>query len=142
MAHSPDPRSVLLERITGGISKADALIMQLKKKNSRYITIGIAAGALSTVIAGSAAALGPAIGQGPPAWKLTCGLVAICTAAATVVGGLQKQLGLAERLARAIACAGKLHSLEFALTVGNRETSEVAREYESAVASHADVLLA
>lgn len=142
MAHSPDPRLVLLERISNGIRKADALITQLKKKNSRYITIGILAGALSTVIAGSAAALGPVIGQGPPAWKLTCGLVAVCTAVATVVGGLQKQLAITERLARAVACSGKLHSLEFALTVSNRETAEVAREYESTVASHADVLLA
>ncbi len=142
MAHSLDPRSILLERISDGIRRTNTLITELKKKNSRYITISILTAALSTVIAGSAAALGPVIGQGPPAWKLTCGLVAVCTAITTAVGGLQKQLAIAERLARALTCSGKLHSLEFALTVSNRETAEVAREYEGTVANHADVLLA
>jgi hypothetical protein len=136
-----DPRSALLEKIQSGIGKSDSLAAELKKKNSRYVTISVIASALSTVIAATAAAVGPAIGQGAPAWKLTCGVVALCTGAATVFTGLQKQLSIAERLAKAIACSGKLHSLEFALTVNNRETSEAAKEYEAALSSYSDVLL-
>lgn len=145
---SLDPRAILLERIQDGIRKADAQTSDMKKKNSRYITTGIVASALSTVIAGLAAALGPVVGQqligaGPPgpAWKLTCGAIAVCTGIATVFSGLQKQLSIAERLAKTTACSGKLHSLEFGLTVNNRDTAEVAKEYEMAIASYPEIIL-
>jgi hypothetical protein len=136
-----DPRSNLLDNIREGIRKADQQNSGLKKKNSRYIAISIIASALSTVIAASAAALGPVLGQGAPAWKVTCAIVAVCTGSATVFTGLQKQLGIAEHLAKATACSGKLRSLEFALTVNNRGTDEVAREYETVLASYPEVLL-
>jgi hypothetical protein len=141
MNSSSDSRSTLLDRIRDGIRKADVHSTDLKKKNSRYISIGVIASALSTVIAGTAAAVGPAIGQGPPAWKLTCAAVAVCTGIATVVTGLQKQLSIAEKLAKATSCAGKLHSLEFALTVNNRETAEIAKEYEVVIASYPEIIL-
>ncbi len=141
MSESPDPRAVLLERIRAGMRKADSQSTTLRKKNSRYISVGVVTGALATVVAGTAAALGPVIGQGPPAWKLTCGAVALLTGVATVFNGLQKQLSIAERLAKASGCLGKLTSLEFALTVNNRETMEVAKEYESALATYSDIIL-
>lgn len=140
MANSPDTRSALLDRIREGIRAAEAQTIDLKKKNSRYITTGIAASAFSTVIAGTVAAVGPIIGQGAPAWKLTCGFIALCTGVATVAGGLQKQHNVSERFAKAAACTGKLRSLEFALTVANRKTPEVANEYESVIAGYSDVL--
>ncbi|MEK7250090.1 MAG: hypothetical protein AAB209_06660, partial [Bacteroidota bacterium] len=137
----PDSRAALLEKIREGIRKSDEQTSEMKKKNSRYITTGIVASALSTVIAGTAAAVGPVIGQGAPAWKLTCAAVAVCTGVATVFAGLQKQLSIAERLAKATACSGKLRSLEFAITVNNRDTLEVAQEYEGVIANYSDVLL-
>ncbi|MEK7671874.1 MAG: hypothetical protein AAB344_06610 [Bacteroidota bacterium] len=136
-----DPRAALLEKIREGIRKSDEQTSEMKKKNSRYITTGIVASTLSTVIAGTAAAVGPVIGQGAPAWKLTCAAVAVCTGVATVFAGLQKQLSIAERLAKATACSGKLRSLEFAITVNNRDTLEVAQEYEGVIANYSDVLL-
>ncbi len=136
-----DSRSALLTRIREGIRTSDTVASDLKKKNSRYITTGVIASALSTVIAATAAALGPVIGQGPSAWKFTCGAVAICTGIATVVSGLQKQLSIAEKLAKATSCAGKLHSLEFALTINNRDTAEIAKEYEIVIASYPEIIL-
>ncbi len=149
MESSPDSRTTLLDKIRSGIRKAEGEVTSLKRKNSRYIIIGLVASAVSTVIAALAASLGPVIAQtltgqqGPPgpAWKLTCGVVAVCTGIATIFGGLQKQLSIAERLAKSMACAGKLHSLEFALTVNNRETPEVAKEYEMAIASYPEIIL-
>ncbi len=136
-----DSRSALLEQIREGIRKSDQQSKDLKKKNSRYLVVSIVAGAMSTVIAASAAALGPVLAGGAPAWKATCAVIALFTGVATVFTGMQKQLSIAERLAKAIACSGKLHSLEFAITVNNRETSEVAKEYETALSSYPDVLL-
>lgn len=141
MSTTDDSRNVLLEKIREGIGKSDALSARLKAKNSRYIVIGIVASGVSTVIAASAAALGPVIGQGAPAWKLTCAAVALCTGVATVFNGLQKQLSIGERLAKAIACSGKLHALEFALTVNDRPTAEVAKEYETTIAGYSDIIL-
>jgi hypothetical protein len=136
-----NPRSALLEKINEGIRKSDQQTSVLKKKNSRYISAGIIASALSTVIAGTAAAVGPAIGQGPGAWKLTCAAVALCTGVATILTGLQKQLSIGERLIKATACSGKLHSLDFALTVNNRDTAEVAKEYETAISAYPEIIL-
>ena len=141
MATASEPRSALLQKILDGIRKSDALSSNLKKRNTRYVSISIFASALSTVIAATASALGPAIGQGPSAWKLTCGFIALCTGVATVFTGLQKQLTIAERLAKATACSGKLHSLEFGLSVNNRDTAEVAKEYEMAIASYPEIIL-
>ena len=141
MENSSDPRSALLERIREGIRRSDRESSELKKKNSRYITVGITASALSTVIAGATAALGPLIGQGVPAWKFTCGAIAVCTGIATVFTGLQKQFSIAEQLAKATSCSGKLHSLEFGLTVNNRDTAETAKEYENVIASYPEIIL-
>jgi hypothetical protein len=141
MDSSNDSRSALIDRIRQGIQKSNLVTVDLKKKNSRYISIGIITSALSTVIAGTAAAIGPALGQGPQAWKLTCAAVAACTGIATVVTGLQKQLSIAEKLAKATSCSGKLHSLEFALTVNNRNTLEIAKEYEMVIASYPEIVL-
>lgn len=141
MSESPDPRAALLERIRAGMRKAEAQSRELRKKNSRYISVGVIAGALATLVAGTAAALGPVIGQGPPAWKLTCGAVALLTGVATVFNGLQKQLSIAERFAKASSCLGKLTSLEFALTVNKRDTADVAQEYETALAAYSDIIL-
>jgi hypothetical protein len=141
METSTEARSVLLEKIRDGIRKSDVLSATLKKRNSRYITVGIVASALSTVIAGATAAIGPVIAQGPPGWKLTCGLVAVCAGVATVFNGLQQQLSIAEKLAKATSCSGKLHSLEFALTINNRVPSEVVREYETLLSTYPEIVL-
>ncbi len=141
METSTEARSILLERIREGIRKSDLQSVTLKKRNSRYITVGIIASALSTVIAAGTAAVGPVIAQGPPGWKLTCGLVAVCAGVATVFNGLQQQLSIAEKLAKATSCSGKLHSLEFALTINNRDPTEVVKEYETVISTYPEIVL-
>ncbi|MBI5471880.1 MAG: hypothetical protein HY961_06000 [Ignavibacteriae bacterium] len=141
MEAATEARSLLLEKIRDGIRKSDLQSTTLKKKNSRYITVGIIASALSTVIAGVTAAIGPVVAQGPPGWKLTCGLVAVCAGVATVFNGLQQQLSIAEKLAKANSCSGKLHSLEFALAIDNRDPSEVVKEYETLISTYPEIIL-
>ena len=141
METSTEARTILLERIREGIRKSDLQSVTLKKRNSRYITVGIIASALSTVIAGGTAAVGPVIAQGPPGWKLTCGLIAVCAGVATVFNGLQQQFSIAEKLAKATSCSGKLHSLEFALTINNRDPTEVVKEYETVISTYPEIVL-
>ena len=141
MNSSTDPRSTLLDRIRDGIRKADFHSSDLKKKNSRYISIGVIASALSTVIAGTAAAVGTVIGQGAAGMEIYL----------RGSGCLHRHRNCGDRVAETTfhcretrkgdIMRGKLHSLEFALTVNNRETAEIAKEYEMVIASYPEIIL-
>mgnify|MGYP001225579673 CR=1 FL=1 len=110
------------DEIRKSLAKAEALVSKLRKTNSRYIVISLAASVLATLLAGTTAFTGPVAGQGPPAWKWTCGIVAVFTATATIFTGLQKQLLITEKLSKATECVGKLRSIDF--TLNNSEKDE------------------
>ncbi len=110
------------DEIRKSLAKAEALVSKLRKTNSRYIVISLAASVLATLLAGTTAFTGPVAGQGPPAWKWTCGIVAVFTATATIFTGLQKQLMITEKLSKATECVGKLRSIDF--TLNNSEKDE------------------
>lgn len=109
------------EEILKSLAKAEAGVLALKKTNTRFIVISLVASVLATVLAGSTALLGPLAGQGPQAWKWTCGIVALFTATATIFTGLHKQLTVSERLAKATECSGKIRSIRFSLDNAKNE---------------------
>jgi uncharacterized membrane protein len=110
-------------------------VKRLRKTNSRFIIISLIASVLATLLAGSTAFMGPLAGQGPPAWKWTCGIVALFTATATVFTGLQKQLTVSERLSKATECAGKLRGIDFAISNAKSEDDK-----EEAITDYRKVL--
>ncbi len=110
------------DEIRKSLARAESLVSKLRKSNSRYIVISLAASVLATLLAGTTAFTGPVAGQGPPAWKWTCGIVAVFTATATIFTGLQKQLLITEKLSKATECVGKLRSIDF--TLNNSEKDE------------------
>jgi len=112
----------MIEEIKKSLIKAEANVKRLRKTNSRFIIISLIASVLATLLAGSTAFMGPLAGQGPTAWKWTCGIVALFTATATVFTGLQKQLTVSERLSKATECAGKLRAIDF--TISNAKSEE------------------
>ncbi|MBX7042186.1 MAG: hypothetical protein K1X85_04710 [Ignavibacteria bacterium] len=114
------------DEIRKSIAKAESLVAKLRKTNSRYIVISLAASVLATLLAGLTAFTGPVAGQGPPAWKWTCGIVAVFTATATIFTGLQKQLMITEKLSKATECVGKLRSIDF--TLSNSEKDEERKD--------------
>jgi hypothetical protein len=81
------------------------------------------------------------LGKGPPAWKLTCGVVAGLTACSTLLSGIHKQLAVPERLGKAMACIGKLRALEIDLTLGNRDIVQVAKEYQELAVNYPEFIL-
>ena len=141
MSPTSEQQDAILHRIRDGLGRAEARVATLRRRNSHFIVVNLVCGALGTIVAGLAAAAGPAVGTGPHAWKLTCAAVAVLTASSTFFSGLNQQLGIPDRLAKATTCVARLRALEMEITVTRRELMEVTRQYEDVVANYQEFLL-
>jgi hypothetical protein len=103
--------------------------------------VSLISSVLATLLAGLTAFTGPIAGQGVSAWKWTCGIVAVCTATATVFTGLQKQFTISEKLAKATECSGKLRSLIIIAELPDSNKTEVLTEYRRIVEVYSEFLL-
>ena len=131
------------KEILDSLLKAQGQVLKLRKTNSRFIYISLIASVLATLIAGLTAFSGPIVGQGAPAWKWTCGIVAVFTATATVFTGLHKQLTVPERLAKATECVGKLKSVRISLENPDLKSSdkeEIIKEYKKIVEIYSEFI--
>src|SRR5690606_36159702 len=102
-----DPKSVLVTRIQEQPQRLGRRRARLRSLNTRVVTLNLVLSAIATALAGVTAVTGPLVGEGPPAWRWTCGLVAVVTAAAALTTGIQQRFHVPERLARTLACVGK-----------------------------------
>lgn len=119
---------------------AQESVIKLRRRSTRLVYVGVIAAALSTAVGANAATRGSLKGQGPGAWKLTCALAAVLSACAAVAAGLNQQMALADRLARAMTCAGRLRALEVQISLGDRASSEIAREYEELLGNYQEFM--
>ena len=140
MSANSEQRDAMLERIRGGLRTSEARVRTLRRRSSQFVLVNLVSGALATVVAGLAAAAGPVAGTGPHAWKLTCAAVAVLAASSTFFSGLNQQLAIPDRLAKATICVARLRALEMEITVTNRNLEEVMRQYEDLVASHQEFI--
>jgi hypothetical protein len=128
-----NPRTMILGRIREHVTRAEAKACRLRRTNTMLIFVSTAASAVAAMLAGLTAARGPMVGQGPSGWRLTCGAVAVLSGCAGLVSGLHQQLAVTDRLTKTLDCAGKLRSLEIALTVNYRDPAEVSKDYEQVI---------
>jgi hypothetical protein len=126
----------LLERLQAEIARADRAILRLAKLHRWFVVGGLSLTGLATAVAGFASAAGPPVGEGPPAWRITCGAVAFCTALAGVFTGLNERFDYGGRLASARTCATRLRALELSLSIRARDEEDVARQYEEILSQH------
>jgi hypothetical protein len=136
-----DPKAAMPERIQSGLRTAEAHARRLKRLNTRLIWLSLIGTSLATVLAGVTAAAGPLAGEGTPAWRLTCGAIAVLTALSGLLSGFHQRMNISERLANALACAGRLRGLELALTVTGRNVQEVAADYEDVVTGYQEYIV-
>lgn len=129
------------KEILESLARAESHVSRLRKANTRFIYVSLIASVLATLIAGLTAFTGPIVGVGPPAWKWTCGVVAIFTATATVFTGLHKQLTISDRLAKATECTGKLKSLRISLTDSDINKEEILKEYRKIIEGYNEYLV-
>ena len=114
---------------------------RLGRTNSAFSYASLIATALATILAGLTAAKGPLAGHGAPAWKWTCGLVAVLSGLGALATGLLQRLAVPERYAKAQACTGRLASLELSLTLEKKEPELVARDYLEVISQYPQLLL-
>ena len=141
MTPTSEQREAMLERIRDGLRTAEDRAQSLRRRSSRFTLVNLACGALGTLVAGLAAAGGPMAGTGPHAWKMTCAAVAVLTASATLFSGLNQQLAIPDRLAKATTCVARLRALEMEITVTHRDLAEVTRQYEDVLASYQEFMM-
>lgn len=131
------------DQIISSLRTAEEKLKKLRETNTKFIVISLIASVLATLLAGSTAFLGPLAGQGPPAWKWTCGIVAVFTATATVFTGLHKQLTISERLAKATECVGKLRAIDFSISnaATEEEKKAAASEYKKVLEVYSEFFI-
>jgi hypothetical protein len=134
-----NPHSTLIQRIQSDISRAEAKISRLGRLNVQLVVGSLGASALATVLAGTAAATGPLMGVGTPAWRWTCGVIAFVTAIAAMLTGAHQRFSIAERLASARSCTSQLRALELRMNIGKGDVEESARRYEELVSQHPEI---
>lgn len=135
-AGGDEQQAALAQRLEVELGCATRHVQRLTRQNAWLGYTSIVSGAAASLLAGGVASAGPIAGQ----WSTTCAIVAVSAAIGTIASGLQRQLAVAENLARATACAGKLDALKVGLTISRRELREVASEYERLVEGHREFL--
>lgn len=136
MAGDDEQVRALAQRIDGELTCVSGHVLRLRRQNTWFGYTSIFSGATSSLLAGGVATTGPIAGT----WSMTCGIVAVIAACGTIASGLQAQLAVADKLARATACAGKLEALKIGLTIARRDLREVAGEYERLVEGNREFL--
>jgi hypothetical protein len=95
-----------LARVRADLARAERHLARTRSRDSAGIVVSLAATSLTTLVAGSSAALNQAIGTSN--WRVTCGIAAGLAAVGAVATGLRQQFSSADRLAKAGACVARL----------------------------------
>ena len=136
-----DARSLIVMRITENLGRVETRVTQLRRTNVRVTGLSLLLSTAATLLAGLTAAAGPLAGEGPPAWRWTCGIIAVVTAAAALTTGFQQRFQIPEQLARALACAGRLRGIELSLQLGRVAPEQAGHEYEQLIATYPEELV-
>jgi hypothetical protein len=134
-------KATLQERLQASLARANGRISQLSVLRTVLVSVMLATGALSALLAGLSGVTGsPAIGSGDAGWGLTCVLAAVLTLTGTLASGANEQFHISETLDRARSCAGRLNALQVTLSTGSLAISEVANKYADLVTEYQLVL--
>jgi hypothetical protein len=136
-----DARMHLVSRIEENLQRVERRVVRLRRTNVQFIGLSLVFSTVATLLAGLTAAAGPLLGEGTPAWRWTCGLIAIVTAAAAFTTGFHQRFQIPEHLARALSCAGRLRRLDLAIRLSRLGLDEVGNEYEELIATYPEELI-
>ncbi|MBM3341245.1 MAG: hypothetical protein FJY56_03910 [Betaproteobacteria bacterium] len=101
-----------------------------RNQHQMLVVVALVTGTIATALAGIAAAReAPLIAS----WPVTCWIVAIFTGSAALCTGLIQQLALPKRVADWEACMGRLHALNIAVQLGQRDLTHLLAEYREII---------
>jgi hypothetical protein len=131
---------ILHQQIETSLQKAKAQKTRLQNNQKRFDITNTLFSALSTFVAGLATVSGsPVAGSGDDGWRLTCGIAAVLTLAATVVSGIQQSTDSSKVLSETNACVTKLRVLQMEMLNPNFKGPEISQQYQKVLASHPQV---
>jgi hypothetical protein len=133
-------RERLGARVREHLQRVERRVARLRRLNVQTLALSLVFSTIATLLAGLTAASGPLVGEGPPAWRWSCALIALVTAAATFTTGIQQRFKVPEQLARALACAGQLRSLDLGLELARLAPDAAGAEYEQLLVSYPEEL--
>jgi hypothetical protein len=136
-----DVRLLLANRIQDHLHRVERRVGRLRRLNVQVVGANLLCSTIATLLAGLTAASGPLMGEGTSAWRWTCAIIAVVTAGTALATGLQQRFKLPEQLARSLACAGRLRSLELSLQLSRLAPEEVGKEYEQLITAYAEELI-
>ena len=111
------------------LQKTQVNISGLRKTNTWLLITSIVSSAVTTLVAGGTAAVGPVVGTGTPGWRLACIVAAVFAFTSAVATALTQQMKTGERLVQGVECVGRLRALEVAIATGSQSWEEITKEY-------------
>lgn len=125
--------------IDDNLAKLESRVTRLRRLNNMLFVLSLAAGGLSTLLAGISAVSGASIiGTGNEGWQITCGVVAVVSFLGTLVSSIDNHFRISETLSESKACAGRLASLKMQIAAG--QISDAAGRYAEVLAEYHTLL--
>jgi hypothetical protein len=135
-------RDALAQLIKDTLSKAERHSSTLRKTNIRLMIVSTTSSALTTLVAGGTAALGPLIGQGIPGWRLACSVAALLAFVTTLTTSLNQQLKLSDKVSQGDQCVRRLRLLHMSLATGASNWEEITKEYDDITRTFPEYIVA
>jgi hypothetical protein len=136
---APAPAADRLTRVRADLARAERHLRRTRRRDAVGVVVALSATSLSTVVAGSAAVVGQAIGT--PNWRVTCAVAAALGAVGAIATGLRQSFSGGERVARTAACVGRLRGLEFGLAFGGVSPEAADQAYRELLEQYAEIVV-
>ena len=127
-----------LARVRADLARAERQLRRTRRRDAAGVIVALSSTSLSTVVAGSAAVVGQAVGT--PNWRVTCSIAAVLGAVGAIATGLRQSFASGERVARAAACVGRLRGLEFGLATGGVSAAAADQAYRELLEQYAELI--
>jgi hypothetical protein len=127
----------LAQQIKASLDKATVYRNSIRRNMTRMGIAGTALTALATFAAGLPTVIGAPIVAGD--WRITCGVAALFTLAATIVTGAQTLVANPDALTLAGECVGKLRALAIDTLEPGFDVAEVRKQYRAVLTEYAQV---
>lgn len=123
-------RDELLRVVEHAVASTRSTARRFRGQNRTLVVAALVAGTVATLLAGIAAARATPLAD---SWAVTCWIVAVFSAAASLCTGLIQQLSLTDRVAVWDTCAGRLHALSVAIRLGDHDATRLLAEYQAII---------
>jgi hypothetical protein len=139
VASDRDP-SAFAQVVKESLRTAQQQTSGLRRTNTRLMVASTVSSAITTLVAGGVAAVGPMVKLEDASWSLACIVAAVFAFASTICTTLTQQMKVGERIVQGNQCVGRLRSLDVAIATGVRSWEEITKEYGEIAQSYSEFI--